>query len=100
MVMPSLDRLLRSGVAVLCGLLMAMPLVHAVTSGERQLSEGGRQSGKSLQQKPRHQSEGQRPYAKGNAPEGETPTQRLSPEERRQLRRDIKDAGRQIYPPK
>ena len=30
---------------------------------------------------------------------GETPRpQRMSPEERRQLRRDIKDAGRQIYP--
>lgn len=37
-----------------------------------------------------------RPYAKRS---GETPRpQRMSPEERRQLRRDIKDAGRQIYP--
>ena len=26
------------------------------------------------------------------------PQERLSPEERRQLRRDIKDAGREIYP--
>ncbi len=37
-----------------------------------------------------------RPTAKRS---GETPRpQRMSPEERRQLRRDIKDAGRQIYP--
>ena len=27
------------------------------------------------------------------------PAQRLSPEERRQLRRDIRNAGREIYPP-
>jgi len=26
--------------------------------------------------------------------------QRLSPEERRQLRRDIRDAGRELYPPR
>ena len=26
--------------------------------------------------------------------------QRLSPDERRQLRRDIQDAGREIYPPR
>ena len=39
-----------------------------------------------------------RPYAKRGS---ETPRpQRMSPEERRQLRRDIKDAGRQIYPPR
>ena len=44
----------------------------------------------------RHQRDAKRPSAKRA---GETPRpQRMSPEERRQLRRDIKDAGRQIYP--
>ena len=43
-----------------------------------------------------HQRDAKRPSAKRA---GETPRpQRMSPEERRQLRRDIKDAGRQIYP--
>jgi hypothetical protein len=32
------------------------------------------------------------------AQRGEEQRQRLSPEERRQLRRDVQDAGREIYP--
>lgn len=44
----------------------------------------------------RNQRDAKRPNAKRT---GETQRpQRMSPEERRQLRRDIKDAGRQIYP--
>lgn len=44
----------------------------------------------------RNQRDAKRPSAK-RAGETQRP-QRMSPEERRQLRRDIKDAGRQIYP--
>lgn len=44
----------------------------------------------------RSSRDAKRSYAK-RAGETQRP-QRMSPEERRQLRRDIKDAGRQIYP--
>lgn len=47
---------------------------------------------------PRNPRDAKRPYAKRGS-ETQRP-QRMSPEERHQLRRDIKDAGRQIYPPR
>lgn len=41
----------------------------------------------------------QRPFAQRNAG-GEDRAQRMSPEERRQLRRDIREAGREIHRPR
>ena len=41
----------------------------------------------------------QQPRDNGRGQDNMRPVQRLSPEERRQLRQDIRDAGREIYPP-
>lgn len=82
----SINRWRYIGMAFVLLMALAMPLAHANQVNDRlPLREGNRSGNKQLQQQPRNPREAQRP-------------QRLSPEERRQLRRDIKDAGREIYP--
>jgi len=75
-----------AGIASMVTVVLAMPLAQASDQDERLLRPANRK-GNVL---PQHQV---------RKPNGAPPAQRLSPEERRQLRRDIKDAGREIYPP-
>lgn len=63
---------------------------HPVRDGYPQAEDAGR--------RPYGQDQDRRDYyQRREGREGPRP-QRLSPEERQQLRRDIKDAGREIYP--
>lgn len=77
---------------IICGVLLALmgAAAHAdPSSGFLKVRDGGRQE------------DARRSNAEQNdGGDNRRPQQRLSPEERRQLRRDIQDAGRQIYPPK
>ena len=69
-------------------LALAMPLAHA----------GNSQGRGQRQQQPSDQRETTQSY--GDRDSGGKRSQRLSPEERRQLRRDIKEAGREVYSPR
>jgi uncharacterized membrane protein len=95
-----LERMIIVGLAAVIALVIAMPAAYAEASNDRHVREGNRQGGGQSQQQSRKQREAKRPYAKRNEGGDEQRTQRLSPEERRQLRRDIKDAGSEIYPPR
>lgn len=84
-------------------LLLATPLAQAMPGGGRflQVRDGFRQNApqRERQQAPDRQREQPQRFQRhdeGNAGEQER-RQRFSPEERRQLRRDIHDAGRDIY---
>jgi hypothetical protein len=99
-VMVFLERMIGMGIAAVVALVVAMPVVHAEALKERHAREGRRQGGGQSQQQSRNPHEAQRPYAKRSEGSDEQRTQRLTPEERRQLRRDIKDAGSEIYPPR
>jgi hypothetical protein len=76
--------------------LLAAPVfdrLHARDENGQMNRPFGRQNGADRQQQPNHQRDAQN----AQRGEGQRP-QRLSPEERRQLRSDIRDAGREIYP--
>ncbi len=82
-------------------LVLASPWALANPGNERyQVRQANRQNGMQRQQPPNNpprdaQQQGfQRDYGGGEAQR----SQRMSPEERRQLRRDIRDAGREVYP--
>lgn len=95
-----LERKISVSIAAVIALVVAMPAAYAQTSNERHVREGRWQGGGQSQPPPQNPREAQRPYGKrsegGEAQRG----QRLSPEERHQLRRDIKEAGREIYLPR
>lgn len=95
-----LERMINVGLAAVIALAVAMPEAYAEASNDRNVREGNRQGAVQSQQQSRKQREAKRPYAKRSEGGAEQRTQRLSPEERRQLRRDIKDAGSEIYPPR
>jgi len=99
-VMFLLERKISVSIAAVIALVVAMPAAYAQTSNERHVREGRWQGGGQSQPPPQNPREAQRPYGKrsegGEAQRG----QRLSPEERHQLRRDIKEAGREIYLPR
>ena len=83
-------------------LALAAPLVQANPgNGRFHPRDGNRQNApqrQQQQQQPNQQrEEQQRPSRRDEGNAGEQQRQRLSPEERRQLRRDIHDAGRDIY---
>ena len=82
------------GIALLCAL--STTGVHAAPDFNPSIRDAGRQE--NLQgQKGRRQDEERRPgYRREDARDAQR-AQRLSPEERQQLRRDIKDAGRELY---
>ena len=83
-----LKRMLTSGfvaIAVLLATSVAASSAFANTVSDKELRDGSRRANAQTLLLLRKQREAQR-------------AQRLSPEERRQLRRDIKDAGREIYP--
>ncbi len=93
----SFKQMISGGMAAVLAVVLALPSAHAANTWtahdprERYLKGGGAQN---LQQ-PRSQ----RPYAQRRESGDEQRPQRMSAEERRQLRRDIKDAGREIYLP-
>jgi hypothetical protein len=83
-------------------LALATPLVQASPGGEgAQSREANRPNAqqRQAQQSPNDsRAAAQRAQRRDEGNAGEkTPRQRLSPEERRQLRRDVHNAGREIY---
>ena len=81
------------GLLALGLLLMACPTGYAQERAYGPMTQGQR-----------GQQEAQRHMDRGMAQRdmrgmGDAERGRMSPEERRQLRRDIQDAGREIYPP-
>ena len=77
-------------------LLLAMPAAQAMPGGGRFGGYGQRQNGPQREQ--REQRE-QRQFPPQRQDQADAPRpQRLSPEERRQLRRDVHEAGRDLYP--
>ena len=101
LVMVSVKRMISVGLAAVLALALSWsPLTYAQTSNAADVREKPRQGGAQAAPQTRNSRDAKRPppYAKRS---GETPrSPRMSPEERRQLRRDIKDAGREIYPPR
>jgi hypothetical protein len=98
-----LKRMISGGLAAVLALALSLPLglpmAYADSANAADAREKPRPAGGQNPQSPRNPREAKRPYAKrGEGGEAQR-SQRLSPEERRQLRRDIKDAGREIYPP-
>ena len=91
-------RMINGGMAAVLALALVVPFAHANLVSVRNVREGNRQgTGQYQQHNPR---EVQRQEFQRKEGGEEQRAQRLSPEERRQLRRDIKDAGREIYPPR
>lgn len=80
--------------SIAAGLLLALvvPLAHAEPSNARLLRENRRQA---LQQQ-RNQDDAAS-FVQREQGERDARPQRLSPDERRQLRRDIRNAGRELY---
>lgn len=82
----------------LLALLLAVPAAQAMPGGGRFAGEGPRQG--EVQREPSEARE-PRPFFPPRQEPAEAPRpQRLSPEERRQLRRDVHEAGRDLYPPR
>lgn len=98
MVLGGNKRMLNNVLVALVMLVLSVSCAHADPFGGRHPREGGRQQGGQMQPQP------PRDFQRGYSPSGERREnmgpQRLSPDERRQLRRDIQDAGRDIYPPR
>lgn len=86
-------------IAVVIALVVAMPVAYAQPSYERHVQEGRRQGEGQSQPPSRNPREAQRPYGKRGEDDAQR-DQRLTPEERRQLRRDVREAGREIYLPR
>lgn len=78
-------------------LVLASPWALARPGNERHQA---RQDNRQYQQQPNSPQRDFRrqEFQRGNEGAESFRSQRLSPEERRQLRRDIRDAGREIYP--
>ncbi len=97
-VMAWVKRMIKGGIAAVLVLALVIPLTHANAQNNREIREGVRRGGAQDQLQPRYPREERRPYFQRNEGGEAQRPQRLSTEERRQLRRDIKDAGREIYP--
>jgi len=96
-------RMINGGIGGVAAALLTcavlMPQAQAESLNDRELREGIRKGNAQNLQQWREQREARRPYfQRGEGGEEQQRPQRLSTEERRQLRRDIKDAGREIYP--
>lgn len=85
----------RGGFAVWLALALVLTAFDASARDIRWLREEQGNAGRE-QQRPMPEPWQQRQQA--GPGEERRPEQRMSPEERRQLRRDIRDAGREIYP--
>ena len=98
LVMLSVKRIINGCMAAVLALALVVPFAHANPLNDRNVREGKRSGAGQYQQ--RNSREAQRQDFQRKEGGEEQRPQRLSPEERRQLRRDIKDAGREIYPPR
>lgn len=81
---------------VLWAVMSCASSAHANPLDGRHAREGRQPPGGPYQQQSTRDV--QRPYAQPYERRDTPGPQRLSPDERRQLRRDIQDAGREIYP--
>lgn len=90
-------RMISGGIAAVLALALLLPLAHAGPLNDREFREGLRRGNSQNQLQPNDQRDARRPYFQRRENGEEQRPQRLSPDERRQLRRDIKDAGREIY---
>lgn len=88
---------LKGSVAVVMMLALVFPIADAYAKDIRWLRE--EQGNIDREQQRRKPEQWQQDYRQGTGAEPR-PERRMSPEERRQLRRDIRDAGREIYPPR
>lgn len=85
-----------------CSCLLMLSLLAATLPAHA--FPGGRGGGFQVQQRP-HSPQGDRQFQQAPRrqdaqpyPQGPQGPQRMSPDERRQLRRDLRDAGRDVYP--
>ena len=84
--------------AALLACVVLIPQAWAESPNAREFREGVRRGNAQNLQPLGNQREARRPYfQRREGGEEQQRPPRLSPEERRQLRRDIKDAGREIY---
>jgi len=83
--------LISGGIGMILALAVALPAAYADPSRDRRGREPQRPGSEQSERQSREVQRAQR---------SEEQRQRLSPEERRQLRRDVQDAGREIYPPR
>ena len=95
-VMALIKRMIGIAIAMMLLLTLLISPVHANPFGGRQVREGNRQGSGQFQ--PQNPREFQRPNDRRYEGRDVQRPQRLSPDERRQLRRDVQDAGREIYP--
>ena len=94
-------RMTGGGVAAVLVLALLSPLAQAAPPNDREWREGIRKGNNTQQQSSTYeQRDAKRPYFQRRENGEEQRPPRLSPDERRQLRRDIKDAGREIYLPR
>ena len=85
----------KGGLAVVTMLALALPIADAYAKDIRWLRE---EQGNVNREQPRGRPEQwQQGNQQGTGAE-RRPERRMSPDERRQLRRDVRDAGREIYP--
>ena len=74
--------------------------VMAGSGNSFNMRDANRQNDSQRQLSSDNQRDHQRREFQRNESREHQQSQRFSPDERRQLRRDIKDAGREIYPPR
>lgn len=92
---------IRGVAAALFTCAMLMPQVQAESLNARELREGIRKGNAQNLQQWREQREARRlDFQRRDGGQEQQRPPRLSPEERRQLRQDIKDAGREVYLPR
>ena len=86
------------GIALVCAL--SVPVAQAGSwNFSPSVREGGRQDSFQGQRGGRQAEENRQGYRREDGRDVQR-AQRMSPEERQQLRRDIKDAGRELYRPR
>ena len=100
MLVSGLGRWMIGSFAIVFACLLVVPVANAnpwYGYGYYSVREGEKQAGP---RQGRHDDARQPPhYQRKHRGEGRDPqrAQRMSPEERRQLRRDVRDAGREVY---
>jgi len=97
MAVVKLNKHVMGAVAVAFVWAVSVPAVHANPWPGYLVREANRQGGYDGQRGARQGEERRQSYQRDDGREVQR-QQRLSPEERSQLRRDVKDAGREIYP--